>query len=367
MHPVFSVRPRALALGAATLAAAVVLAACGDSASDTGAAGTPSPSVTSTSVTLITYDSFALSKKTLADFEKKTGITVKVLRNGDTGKVVNTAILTKNRPQGDVLWGVDNTFLSKALDAGIFEAYESPGLAEVPDEYELDDQHRVTPVDHGEVCLNYDKAWFTDARIAPPASFADLVRPEYKDMLVVQNPATSSPGLSFLLATIAAEGEDGWQAYWRSLRANGVKVVAGWDQAYYTHFTAGSDKGKRPIVVSYASSPAAAVDFAEDELTEAPTAVVESTCFASVEFAGILSGAKHPDAARVLIDHLIGAEVQKDIPPNMYVYPVRTGTPLPESFTKFAQVVEKPLSLEPSTIGANREGWTREWQKVVLD
>ena len=368
----FSIRPRTRTSIGAVLTAtavAVALSACGSDSSPTASSSSASPSstaVTSKTVTLVTYDSFALSKKTLADFTKKTGITVKVLKNGDTGKVVNTAILTKNRPQGDVLFGIDNTFLSKALDAGIFEPYTSPGLADIDPKYVLDPDHRVTPVDHGDVCLNYDKTWFAAKKIAPPASFEDLAKPQYKDLLVVENPATSSPGLSFLLATVAKYGQDGWTDYWTSLKDNGVKVQPGWDEAYYGDFTAGGDKGKRPIVVSYASSPAAAFDYSEKKLTDSPTASVDSTCFSSIEFAGILAGAKHADAGRVLVDYLIGTEVQKDIPPNMYVYPVRTGTPLPESFTKYAKPVASPLTLDAATIDENREAWTRTWQQTVL-
>jgi len=360
----FSISSRTRSLGVLVTASAVALAltACGSDGSSPTSAGSSSPSstaVTSKTVTLVTYDSFALSKATLAAFTKATGITVKVLKNGDAGKVVNTAILTKNRPQGDVLFGVDNTFLSKALDAGIFEPYTSPALADIDPKYVLDKEHRVTPVDHGDVCINYDKAWFADKKITPPASLEDLAKPQYKDLLVVQNPATSSPGLSFLMATVAKFGEDGSTDYWTQLKNNGVKVAPGWDEAYYEDFTGGSDKGKRPVVVSYASSPAAAFDYSEKKLTESPTASVDSTCFGSVEFAGVLANAKHADAGRVLVDYLLGEKVQADIPPNMYVYPVRTGTPLPESFTKFAKPVTSPLTLAPTVIGENREAWTR--------
>ena len=346
--------------------ALTLLAACGSSSPGGSAASAPSATPHSTSVTLVTYDSFALSKKTLAAFTARTGIKVKVLKNGDTGKVVNTAILTKNRPQGDVLFGIDNTFLSKGLDAGLFVPYTSPELASVAPQYVLDPSHRVTPVDHGDVCVDYDKTWFARKHLAPPASLDDLTQPQYRKLLVVENPATSAPGLSFLLASVAHSGQTGWSAYWTALKNNGVKVESGWDNAYYQDFTAGGSSGTRPIVVSYATDPAAAVDFATTKPATSPVAFVPGTCFGTVEFAGVLAHAKHPDAARTLIDYLLGPEVQKDIPPNLYVYPVRTGTPLPASFVKYAPQPADPLSLDAATIGADRDAWTRTWQSVVL-
>jgi thiamine transport system substrate-binding protein len=359
---------RALMGTAAATVALATLTACGSDDGDTAASeSTPTTSPTlSGEVTLVTYDSFALSKKTLKKFEADTGVEVKVLQNGDAGKMVNTAVLTKNRPQGDVMFGVDSTFLSKAINGGIFAPYVSPELANVEAAYKLDGEDRVTPVDHGEVCVNYDKTWYAEKNLTPPASFEDLAKPEYKDQLVVQNPATSSPGLSFLMATVAQFGEDGWEAYWQQLVDNDVDVQPGWDEAYYNEFTAGGGDGPKPLVVSYSSSPAAAVDFAEEELDDAPTAVIESTCFGTVEYAGVLDGAKNPDAAKALVDFLIGETVQADIPPNMYVYPVRTGTPLPESFTLYAKPVVDPLTLDAGLIDANRESWTRTWQQTVL-
>jgi thiamine transport system substrate-binding protein len=366
----FSYRPLSRALVAASAVVIVLgsLAACG---SDDGADAAAEPTTTSSpvlsgTVTLVTYDSFALSKKTLKQFEDQTGVKVKVLQNGDAGKMVNTAILTKNRPQGDVMFGVDSTFVSKALDGGIFAPYKSPELQNVEPAYLLaDGEDRVTPVDHGEVCVNYDKDWYAEKNLTPPATFDDLVKPDYKGQLVVENPATSSPGLAFLMATVAEKGEDGWVDYWQQLKDNDVDVQPGWDEAYYSEFTAGGG-GPRPLVVSYSSSPAAVVDFAEKPLDDAPTAVLEDTCFGTVEYAGVLEGAKNPDAARALVDFLLSETVQADIPPNMYVYPVRRDTPLPESFTKHAKPVVDPLTLDASVIDENREDWTRTWQRTVI-
>ncbi len=232
---------------------------------------------------------------------------------------------------------------------------------------EADPQHRVTPIDHANVCVNDDRAWFGhDGHPAPPRSLADLVEPAYRDLLVVENPVSSSPGLAFLLATIAANGDDGWQDYWHALRDNGVRVVDGWEEAYYTDFTAGGGNGDRPLVVSYATDPAADVVFSDGKKTTPTVGVVPGTCFAQTEFAGVLTNAGNPAGARALIDFMLSEEFQADLPLQMYVYPAVAGTPLPEVFRDFARPPAESFAMTPTQIGENRRTWQDEWTQIVL-
>ena len=234
------------------------------------------------------------------------------------------------------------------------------------DQYLLDPEHRVTPVDHGEVCLNYDKAWFEQRGVAPPMSLDDLVQPRYDGLLVVENPATSTPGLAFLLATVARYGEGGWQDFWRSLRESDVWAVDGWEAAYNVVFSGSFGRGDRPIVVSYASSPPAEVIFRTPRPAEAPTAVVEDSCFRQVEFAGVLRGARNEDGARKLIDFMLSKRFQEDVPLSMFVFPVVRDAALPPEFEQFAVVPSAPLELAPEEIEANRDDWVREWTDLVV-
>lgn len=349
---------RRIAVTAAFAAATVLLAAV---AVPTAGAATPSRTVT-----LVTHDSFAVSEKVLDRFTTRTGIEVKVLQVGDAGQVVNQAILTKDNPLGDVLFGVDNTFLTRALDEGIFERYRSPALDAIPAELRLDPRYRVTPIDYGDVCINYDKDWFARKRLTVPRSLSDLTKDKYRDLLVVEDPSTSSPGLAFLLATVAQYGEKGWTEYWRQLRDNGVTVVDGWEQAYYDEFTGGGAGGDHPLVVSYASSPAAAVVFADPPIDESPIGTMTGSCFRQVEFAGILAGTEHRAAARKLVDFMLSDAFQSDVPLQMFVYPAVAGTALPKVFTDNADPVDDPSTLSPTRIGAHRDDWIREWTGTVL-
>lgn len=344
------------------LVAALALGACG---SGDGSAGNGDGDGDST-VTLVTHDSFAVSKSVLAEFTDRTGIRVRVLKNGDAGAALNQAILTEDDPLGDVFYGVDNTFLSRALDAGIFVRYTAQGLERVPADLRLDDRNRVTPIDTADVCVNYDKEWFEREQVPVPQTLDDLTDPALRGQLVVENPATSSPGLSFLLATVAEFGEDGWEPYWQRLRDNDVLVVDGWEEAYNNEFSGGAGAGDRALVVSYASSPPAEVVFADPKPATAPTGVMLGTCFNQIEFAGVLRGAAHPEAARRLVDFMLSRPFQADLPLQMFVFPAVAGTPLPSEFTEFAEVADDPLSLPPEEIGANREEWIRRWTSTVL-
>ncbi len=312
-------------------------------------------------VRLLTHDSFSVSDGLFDNFTLDTGIDVEVVNAGDAGELVSRAILTAGQPEADVLFGVDNTFLQRALDADIFTAYESSGLADVPDELELDPENRVTPIDYGDVCLNYWKDAFADGG---PASLADLTRPEYASTFVTMDPEASSPGFAFLLATIATYGEDGWQDYWRQLADGGVTVTSGWSDAYYGEFVAGG--GDKAIVTSYATSPVAEMIFATSDIDEPPTGVVADSCFRQIEFAGVLNGTENPDAAGALIDFMLSETFQADIPLNMFVFPANSTLETPPSFAEWATAVEDPLILSPAEIEENRSRWTEEWAEIVL-
>ncbi|ANW17825.1 thiamine ABC transporter substrate-binding protein [Streptomyces clavuligerus] len=362
---------------ATALAAALgvsALAACGggsDSEGSGGSKGSGSGGSSSTTVTLVTHESFAVSEKVLKEFTRSTGYTVKVLKSGDAGEALNKEILTKGSPQGDVFFGVDNTLLSRALDNGIFTSYEAKGLDQVGDAVELDrGRHRVTPVDTGDICVNYDKKYFADKKLAPPRTFDDLIKPEYKNLLVVENAATSSPGLGFLLGTVARYGEKGWQEYWKDLKENGVKVVDGWSEAYNEEFSGSAGgrkaKGERPLVVSYASSPPVEVLYADPQPAEAPTGVADGTCFRQIEFAGLLNGAKNEAGGKALLDFMVSKTFQEDLPLKMFVNPVLDGAKLPEIFTAHGTRIEQPPTVDPGTIADNREQWIQTWSSTVL-
>ena len=313
-------------------------------------------------VTLLTHDSFWISEGVFEEFTQQTGVNVEVQMAGDTGQLLASAILTSSNPSADVIFGIDNTFLQRALNADIFAVYESPSLSKVSEEIQLDTQHRVTPIDFGDVCINY---WIDSFRsdLPPPKNLDDLIDSKYSGQLVVQNPETSSPGLAFFLATIAEYGDD-WELWWAALRDNDVTVTSGWEDAYEVEFVAGG--GEHPLVVSYASSPPAEVIYAETPIDSPPTGVLTDTCFRQIEFAGVVNGTKNQEAAENLIDFMLSNTFQQDIPNSMLMFPASNEAELPATFAEFAEVVEDPYMLDPEIIERNRNNWTERWTQIVL-
>ena len=320
-----------------------------------------------TIVTVMTHDSFSISEEVIAAFEKENSVNVRFIKSGDAGAALNQAILSKENPLADIFYGIDNTFMSRALEAGIFLDYDSKMLSAVDEGFKLDPEHRLLPVDYSDICLNYDKAWFREKGIRPPESLEDLVKDEYRGLTVVESPATSSPGLGFLLATIGHFGPKHYLDYWKELRKNDVLVTNGWEDAYWGQFSAASE-GVRPIVVSYASSPPAEVHYSEKPLDEAPTAAVTApgTAFRQIEFAGILKGTKNLTAARKLIDFMLDTTFQEDIPLQMFVFPVNRNAKLPEVFSAHAKLSDEPVEVSPEAIAQNREKWIEDWTHNVL-
>lgn len=354
-----------LAAGALTVLALAGCSAIGADDGSDGATGDATGASGGT-VTLVTHDSFALSDGILAQFEEETGLTVKQVAPGDGGALVNQLVLTKENPLGDLVYGIDTTFASRAIDEGVLQPYNSgaPAAADaaqhaVPD----DDEGLLTAVDLGDVCLNVDHAWFAERGVPEPVTLEDLTKPEYKDLLVVTNPATSSPGLAFLVGTAARFGSVQYKDYWARLRDNGVKVAEGWSDAYYTDFSGADGKGPRPIVLSYASSPPSTVPEGGDEPT---TGALLETCTRQVEYAGVLAGAENVEGAQRLLDFLLSDAVQADIPGSMYMYPVSSAVDLPAEWEKWAPLATDPAPIHPKDIEANRETWIAEWTDIVI-
>lgn len=345
------IRTFVLALGVA-----VAAIACGD---DSPASSPETDQTEPVTITLLTHDSFAVEDDVLEAFTARTGISVELLTAGDTGQMISQSILSAGDPLADVMFGVDNTFLQRALDADLFEPYRAAGLEHVAEEFRIDDQYRVTPIDFGDVCVNY---WIDELPGPAPTALADLTDPTYAGELVVQSPESSSPGLAFLLATIAGTGD--WEQFWADLRDNGVSVTPDWESAYYGEFASGG--GDRSMVVSYASSPPVEVMFSAEPIDTPPTGVLLDSCYRQIEFAGVLAGTDHPEAAGEVIEFLLSTPFQDGIPEAMFVFPVSDQATLPDAWAEHARLADDPHILDPAEVEANRDEWTDRWVEIVL-
>lgn len=286
-------------------------------------------------IVLVTHDSVVISDELVQDFEKSSGLQLEIVKAGDAGALTNKLILTKDDPIGDAVYGIDNTFIGAANDKAVL------------------DKGTVTSIDYADICFNYDKYWFTNNSIEAPTSWLQLTDRKYMGLTVVENPTTSSTGLGFLAMTVAKFGEDGWQNYWKKLKANDVKVVAGWEDAYYTEFSGSAGKGTYPIVLSYSTSP----------VDEANTAALLDGCFRQTEYAATLTNAKNPSGAQKLIQWLSDVKFQNSMPGTMYVYPVNPNAVVPEAWSIRAPLPTQVLG-EDLNIGVKREAWLQAWSEL---
>lgn len=324
------------------------------------------PAALAQKLTVLTHNSFSISEQIINDFTEQTGIKVLFLEGGDAADTINRAILTKKRPLADVLYGVDNNLINRAISENIFQPYKSSQLEHIPQAYQADFKGFATPVDIGFVNFNLDDEWFLANKVEPPSDISQLTTETYKGLTVVENPLSSTPGLAFMLTTIAKFGDD-WLYYWADLRDNDLLVSEGWTEAYYTAFTRYG--GDRPIVLSYASSPAAEVFFADKELEKSPTSNLfcEVCVYRQIEAVGILTGTKQTTAAKAFVDYMLTINFQEDIPLNMFVYPVHQAAKLPEEFTHSQIPQESELAQIPANVVTeNLTKWQDNWTQIVL-
>lgn len=310
---------------------------------------------------VLTHSSFGVPKPLLKQFETDTGVKLVVSKAGDAGEMLNKLILTKASPIADVVYGIDNSLASKALGADVLDTYTGPAASR-PSAVALPG---LVPVDYGYVTVNYDKAWFAKSKLALPKTLDDLAQAPYAKLLVVQNPATSSPGYAFMLSTIGAMGEEKAFDWWGRMRANGVKVAKGWSEAYYTEFS--RNGGKYPLVVSYASSPAAEIFYSKEKLTEPPTGSLSlpGGVFRQVEGVALVKGGKQRAAAEKFVEFMRSPAVQQQMQTEMWMFPVEAGVARADVM-KFAPEPTQFDSPDGKDIAEKGAGWVTRWTKVVL-
>lgn len=358
---------------AIALSTTLVAAGCSDGntgsdtgkASDSTAATEPGSGTSVPTLTIVTYDSFVLDPEAQAAIESKLGVKLAVSASGDGAEALAAAVLTAGRPEGDIFFGVDNILLSRALSEDVFVPHDDadlPNLAQIPAELRLDDTNSLVPIDVGPVCVDYDATWFADNGIEPPTDLASLAEERYAELLVVQSPVTSTPGLVFLMATHAALG-DGAEDFWRRLIDGGALVVSGWSEAWYDHYSANG--GDYPLVLSYASSPPAEVFYSDGALTEPMSKVITETCADQVEFAGVLRGSQHESLATRVLDEMLDLTYQQSLPLANFVYPARPDADLPELFERFAPRPAAAITLDPAVIDENRDRWIDQWRTIA--
>ena len=342
----------------------LALAACTPAAPPTPPEPTSSPEPGGT-VTLIVHDSFPNEEFAQAA-SAATGFDVKVIVAGD-GELSSQLVITKAAPLADAFFGVNNIYAARLIDNDVVAPFEPaqplPARAQqFAAQFGSDaGPFPMVPITLGAACLNIDPAWFAERGIPEPESFADIAREEYRGLSVLLDPSSSSTGSAFLIGTVAALGEAGFEDYWAQLANNGARIESSWSDAYYGQFTQGGD-GTFPIVLSYSSSPAWTLT--EDGSASTTKALLD-TCTTQIEYAGVLEGAANPAGAKAVVDYLLSREFQDTIADTMYVYPVDDAAAVPADWERFAPLPVAPHDLTPAEISAGLDRWLRAWSAAT--
>ncbi len=306
-------------------------------------------------LTVYTYSSFPVSLvDTIKNHFLKTYQTKVEFRSfSDTGPLFNELIQDKQAPQADLVIGLDNNYLNKAVEKDLFQPYKPKAAAKIRPELVFDPQYRMIPFDYGYVVFNYDRERL--GRV--PKSHRDLLDPYYKGKIIIENPLTSSPGQVFLLTTIALYGETGYLDYWRQLKQNLLTITPGWDEAYGI-YTA----GEAPIVLSYGTSPVYHLLYDKTERYQAM--VLDEAAYAQIEGMSIVKGSVNLKGAQQLVEYLLSTEFQSLIPESQFMYPATIDAKLPASFRIAAQA-KRILNLPTDQVAAKLDRWLADWEKAV--
>lgn len=324
----------------------------GESAAQRDGAGT---SQVTDELIVYTYDAFpeGLEEVLVDYFDREYSVSVTVERFQDTGGLFNEVMLTRGEGAADLVIGLDNTYIGRALEADLFQPTEPAEIDAVREDLILDESNRLVPFDYGNIVLNYDSQALSD----PPTTWEELLDPSLRESIVLMNPATSSPGRNFLLLTIEQFGEDGYLDFWEELEPNILTITSGWSDGYglYT-------QGEAPIVLSYETSPA--FHIAYEDTDRYKNLILDEVGYAQIEVMGVLQDAPNRENAHRAVDFILSTEFQSEIALNQFMYPVREDVELPDSFQQLHRP-EETRFIDIDTVDANYERWLDDWEAVM--
>lgn len=318
-----------------------------------------------TTLTVDIADGIIIKPELIQEFEKANDAKV-VLRS-----VLSAEAMVSKPITADVAYGLDSYTAGRAIGSGQFEGYAAIRLDKVPATFRADAKNTLVPIDVNYVTVNYDKNWFAMRGISQPTTLKGLTDKAYFHRFVLTNPDNTPIGLGFLLMTIGSfpQGSDyPWQQFWRDLQMNAMHPVPSWNEAYGLQFTASQRTGAptdglHPLCLSFAAAAVADMQF--NNRTDSVIGNIGDTGFAQVRYAGITKTSPQRKLAEKFIDLLLSENFQKELAPQMFVYPARSDITLPERFAAHAPPPKTVLALSPEMIEQNRQRWIDEWKSTT--
>ncbi|MHA1198677.1 MAG: thiamine ABC transporter substrate-binding protein [Candidatus Heimdallarchaeaceae archaeon] len=320
---------------------------------------------------------------------------IRIVYMEDANSVLSKAILEKDDPTADVLIGLDNVMIHDAKEEGILQIYDSPTLVNISETLvtNLDPEKYLLPYDYGIIALWYDLNRINTST-NPELEYLtldDILEYDLDKQLIVEDPTLSSPGLGFLLWTIAIYGDpeinfegvlgQNWRDWWSEAKSD-LRIASSWGDAFSIYYTPEED---RPMMVSYGTSPAYDVchpDYGVGEGNPPPSAAVVShenptalqiimkNAWLQIEGIGLVNNAPHTVEAKKFIDWFLDQELQDNIPLNNWMYPANLHANIPTCFAdnsispdSMTQLLNDILT--PDMIEDNLNDWLKDWEAEV--
>lgn len=143
---------------------------------------------------------------------------------GSTGPTMARVEAERANPQGDVVWGVFNDYLTAASKKGLLEPYAAKESETIPARFKHPENmwQGVTLLT---VAYAVNQKKMAELKLPAPKTWADLLDPKYKGHIVMSNPSTSGTAYLLLASHVTRLGEDKAFQYYQALDKNLSQVT----------------------------------------------------------------------------------------------------------------------------------------------
>lgn len=247
---------------------------------------------------IYTSNDSTLNELVSAAFGKEDGVQVDMVSAG-SGVVMKRIQSEKDRPQGDIVWGVSRSLLE--TNKAYFAPYASKNIDAIPAEYRDPNNLWIGNNLHLLVITQNTKAL---PESEGPKSWNDLLDPKYKGKIAFTDPANSGSAYSTvtMLVDLWGGGDAGWKKV-KALLAN-VKVLNRSSLVFQ-----GVGNGEYPLGISLEYAGYLWANNGAPVKTIYPA---EGT-YAAMEGVAIIKGGPNPESAKKFVDWINRKDVRETI------------------------------------------------------
>jgi len=293
------------------------------------------------------------------EFEKDTGIKVALTLKG-SGESFAQIAAEKANPKLDVWFGGTGDPHLQAAELGLLEEYRSPMLAQLQpwaQRQAEQSKYRTVGMYLGVLGLGYNTELLAKKKVAAPACWKDLVKPEFANDVQMANPNASGTAYTAIATLVQVMGED-----------EAFKYLLALHRSINTY----PRSGTAPIKAAARGETLASISFIHDVVTEAQAgfpvkgvAPCEGTGF-EIGSMSIVKGARNLDNAKRFYDWTLTPKAQAlAAQAKQYQIPSNVGTPVSPLSPKTADVKLVNYDFAKYGQSAERKRLLERWDREV--